>query len=51
VIVSNISVGGGPGDLPTENVSLAYGSIAYSYPAAGETAPAVRHDLTRGIVA
>ncbi|HEX8481212.1 MAG TPA: type VI secretion system tube protein Hcp [Allosphingosinicella sp.] len=56
VIVSNISIGGGPGDLPTENISLAYAKVTYTYKAqkpdsgdAGGVQP-VSHDLIRQIV-
>ena len=31
VIVSNVSFGGGSGDLPAENISLSYGKVQYSY--------------------
>jgi type VI secretion system secreted protein Hcp len=31
VVVSNVSFGGGGGDLPTETVSLAYGKVTYTY--------------------
>ena len=31
IVVSNISFGGGGGDLPTETVSLAYGKVTYTY--------------------
>lgn len=31
VVVSNYSVGGGTGDLPTETVSLSYGKVTYTY--------------------
>ena len=51
VIVSNFSIGGGAGDLPTENISLAYGKVIYTYKAqkpdtgdAGGVQP-VTHDL------
>lgn len=51
IIVSNISIGGGGGDLPMENVSLAYGKVTYKYKsqkpdtgAAGGVQP-VSHDL------
>jgi type VI secretion system secreted protein Hcp len=31
IVVSNISFGGGGGDLPTETVALAYGKVTYNY--------------------
>jgi type VI secretion system secreted protein Hcp len=31
VIVSNYSIGGGTGDIPTENISLSYGKVKYTY--------------------
>src|ERR1700757_955222 len=31
IIVSNISFGGGGGDLPTETVALSYGKVTYTY--------------------
>ena len=31
IVVSNISFGGGAGDLPTETVALAYGKVSYNY--------------------
>jgi type VI secretion system secreted protein Hcp len=56
IIVSNISIGGGPGDLPTENVSLAYGKVTYTYKSqkpetgdAGGVQP-VSHDLIKQVV-
>lgn len=57
VIVSNFSIGGGQGDLPTENVSLAYGKVTYKYKTqkpdtgdAGGVQP-VSHDLIKQLVA
>ncbi|WP_267381246.1 MULTISPECIES: type VI secretion system tube protein Hcp, partial [unclassified Sphingomonas] len=53
IIVSNVSIGGGQGDLPTENISLAYGKVTYSYksqkPDAGGVQP-VSHDLIKQVV-
>jgi type VI secretion system secreted protein Hcp len=53
VIVSNISVGGGGGDIPVENVSLAYGIVKYNYipqketdGTGGDNQP-VQHDLEK----
>lgn len=37
VIVSNVSIGGGQGDLPTENISLAYARLTYAYMPTGGT--------------
>jgi type VI secretion system secreted protein Hcp len=31
IIVSNVSFGGGGGDLPTETVGLSYGKVTYTY--------------------
>ena len=31
VVVSNVSISGGTGDLPTENIALAYGKVTYTY--------------------
>jgi len=31
VVISNVSIGGGQGDIPTENISLNYGKITYNY--------------------
>lgn len=56
IIVSNISIGGGQGDLPTENISLAYGKVTYTYKSqkpdtgdAGGVQP-VSHDLIKQTV-
>jgi len=56
IIVSNISIGGGGGDLPTENVSLAYSKVTYTYTtpkgAGGGTndVGSIGHDLINQIV-
>lgn len=31
VIVSNVSIGGGTGDIPTETISFNYGKVTYTY--------------------
>jgi type VI secretion system secreted protein Hcp len=31
IVISNVSFGGGGGDLPTETVALAYGKVTYNY--------------------
>jgi type VI secretion system secreted protein Hcp len=31
VIIANISISGGPGDIPVENVALDYGIVEYKY--------------------
>lgn len=54
LIVSNVSVGGGPGDQPTETITLSYGKVRYTYsaqavPSRGAT-PSAEHDLTRQMV-
>jgi type VI secretion system secreted protein Hcp len=36
VVISNISIGGGMGDVPIENISLAYGKVTYTYQPADE---------------
>ncbi len=33
VIISNVSIGGGQGDRPTETISLAYAKVTYRYSA------------------
>lgn len=57
IVVSNISIGGGQGDLPVENISLAYGKVTYTYKSqkpdtgdAGGVQP-VSHDLIKQVVA
>jgi len=51
IVVSNMSFGGGGGDLPTETVALSYGKVSYNYipqkPADGTAAgnQSVSHDL------
>ncbi len=51
IIVSNISFGGGTGDLPTETVALAYGKVTYTYKpqkvadGTSDGAQPVHHDL------
>jgi type VI secretion system secreted protein Hcp len=56
IIVSNVSFGGGGGDLPTETVALAYGKVTYNYipqKSADGTADGVQpvyHDLMIGEV-
>ncbi len=51
VIVSNISISGGAGDLPVENISLSYGKVQYSYipqkeaDGTGDGVQPVSHDL------
>jgi len=56
VIISNISFGGGTGDLPTETVALNYGVIEFKYiqqkkedGSAGDPIP-VKHDLIKDTV-
>jgi len=51
VIVSNISLSGGPGDLPMESIALGYGIVTYNYlpqesaeGKAGGNQP-IKHDL------
>jgi type VI secretion system secreted protein Hcp len=57
IIISNISFGGGGGDLPTETVALSYGKVQYVYKpqmtadgtASSEQQP-TSHDLMTGEV-
>jgi len=56
IIISNISFGGGGGDLPTETVALSYGKVQYKYKpqktadgTGGDQQP-VSHDLITGEV-
>ncbi len=57
VIIGNVSIGGGTGDIPTETVSLNYGKVTYTYiPADPETGKggakqAASHDLFTKTVA
>jgi type VI secretion system secreted protein Hcp len=57
VIVSNYAISHGAGDLPTENVSLSYGKVTYSYFPQNEkdgtqgTKEQASHDLTQNSVA
>ena len=57
IIVSNYSISGGTGDLPTETVTLSYGTVTYAYTqqkiadgTAGGVQP-VSHDLIKQEVA
>jgi type VI secretion system secreted protein Hcp len=51
VIISNLSISGGAGDLPVENVSLDYGIVKYTYmpqknaAGTGAAAQTIKHDL------
>jgi type VI secretion system secreted protein Hcp len=53
IIVSNVSFGGGAGDIATETVSLAYGKVTYTYipqklaDGTGGGAQPVSHDLMK----
>lgn len=57
VIISNVSLSGGGGDLPVENISLDYGIVTYTYLPQQRTDGAaggqevVKHDLTKRQVA
>ena len=52
VLVSNVSIGGGSGDMPTETVTLSYTKVKYNYiprkkdSGAGTGNQAISHDLT-----
>ena len=52
VIVSNCSIAGGQGDLPTETVTLHYGAAAYTYFKPGGPADGhkVTHDVAKQMV-
>jgi type VI secretion system secreted protein Hcp len=51
VVISNLSISGGAGDLPVENVSLDYGIVKYTYTprkdadGTGGAAQPIKHDL------
>ena len=51
VVISNVSVSGGAGDIPIENISLNYGKVSYNYmpqnkgSGQGEGNSAATHDL------
>ena len=57
IVVSNISFGGGGGDLPSETVALAYGKVTYTYKpqkvadGTSDGAQPVSHDLIGQAVA
>ena len=57
IIISNYSISGGTGDLPTETVTMSYGKVTYAYTqqkvadgTAGGVQP-VSHDLIQQEVA
>ena len=50
VVVSNVSIGGGGGDLATETVTLDYGTITYRYRPGSNEAAEVSHDLIQRMV-
>lgn len=56
VVISSFSVGGGPGDMPVENVALNYATVQYTYTsqdsASGDSDgnQPVKHDLVQGVV-
>ncbi len=57
VVVSNVSIGGGTGDIPVETITLSYSSVQYTYiqqktadGTAGGNQP-VKHDLAAQTVA
>ena len=53
IIVSNVSLGGGTGDVPTETVGLSYGKVTYNYipqkevDGTGDGVQPVYHDLIK----
>ncbi len=51
VVITNLSISGGPGDMPVESISLDYGVVTYRYsPRTAGGANQVSHDLIRQIV-
>lgn len=56
VIVSNVSIGGGTGDVSTETVTLSYNSVQYTYvlqkaaDGTGGGQEVVKHDLAKQVV-
>ena len=52
VVISNLSISGGAGDVPVETVTLGYGLVTYHYAlqAGGAAADSVSHDLIKQIV-
>lgn len=57
VVVASVSVGGGSGDIPIENVSLSYGKVKYNYipqkkdKGTGTGNSSASHDLTTNTIA
>ena len=57
VVISSYQIGAGSGDLPMENISLAYGKVTYKYDPADKKTGAkagnkpVSHDLKTNVVA
>lgn len=49
VIISNISVSGGPGNVPVENISLDYGIVSYKYVQQNGTTEASHNLKTREV--
>ncbi|MEM9556799.1 MAG: type VI secretion system tube protein Hcp [Acidobacteriota bacterium] len=51
IVVSNLSISGGPGDVPVENISLDYGTVKYTYvpqkraDGTGGSKVEIKHDL------
>ncbi len=50
VIVSNLSISGGAGDLPTETVTLSYGTVQYTYFRSSDDRKSVKHDMLKQTV-
>ncbi len=57
VIISNVAISGGSGDIPVENISLSYGKVLYEYDPQDEKsgkkagAKPASHDLTDNEIA
>ncbi|MFZ4408571.1 MAG: Hcp family type VI secretion system effector [Paracraurococcus sp.] len=57
IIVSNVSLSGGTGDIPTETIALSYGKVTYNYipqkeaDGTGDGVQPVSHDLQKQEVA
>ncbi len=50
VVISNLSIAGGAGDVPVENVSLDYGVIEYTYTDQKHGDSSAKHDLHTGAI-
>ena len=50
VVISNVSIAGGAGDVPVENISLDYGIIEYTYTDRKHGDSSAAHDLKTGAI-